>query len=191
MIGVSFFLLEWGKASPESTAWIVTVHPFLWFPAALQHFASAIWNYVMIGLEREKVERWVEDGKWKRAKFFLDDFNGILSVKAKKCEKYGGQRPLPAFNGGAILPSLPMDEYFSTAREPQFIAPSCSHVHFSFLFISPTWENNGEVVFSSRCELNALLHTEVVERGVRVLWLIHQFLTLFPIGEGLMHAPYI
>lgn len=162
-----YFLSEW----QFKLHWVYRtglLQPFLWYPAVLKHFVSSIWNFVMIGLEWEKEERWVVDWEWKRPKFLQDDLNGILSVKAKSVKNMEDKEPwVQALNGRAILPPRPMDEYFSTAWEPRFTAASCSHAYFSFLFISPTWENNGGGVFSSRCELNALLHTEVQEKGFK------------------------
>lgn len=48
------------------------------------------------------------------------------------------ERWVQVLNGAAILPPLPMNEYLSAVKKRVFAAPSCSRVHFSFLFISPT-----------------------------------------------------
>ena len=109
--------------------------PFLWYPAVLKHFASSIWSCndrARVGVE----ERWASEKDQNSYRVTLMEYFLLRQKSVKNMEDK--DHLLHALNGGAILPPLPMDEYFSTARAPEFTAPSCSHLHFSFLFISAT-----------------------------------------------------
>jgi len=131
--------------------------PFLWWPAG----ETTSWAAAMAWVGA-KEKRWAvtADSEKDPNRMTLMEY---FLLKQKVGTTWMTRALGVGVNGAALVPPLLMDEYFNSAIEPPFTAPPRPISILLFFSSLPTWESNGGGVFSSRCELNVLLHTEVQE----------------------------